>query len=462
MTAPVIYSVSDVSDEQADTLRQKFLKAVQRDDVKDRVHPADVLRARTDPLWCKRYMAHGDLDMDKAFNFMMDSVKFRHAMGVNDMTQDSVLPEFFGRGSLTIHGRDRDGAKVMIFDASLHERTYGERFERVKQFLVYWIEKMEREEHGKRISIILDMGNAGLSSVDLPFIQVLINMFKLYYPDMLNYIIVFEMPWIMNAAWKIIKQMLPPKSHQIIKFASKKDIATLIRPEDCLERWGGENTWTFQYRREECEMPPSPFLGPRNNQVDKPDDDGASQSSDGSGTSRPLSGQGNLLHYHSLLDIPSAAGDKAKVTPGTSASQVSDDSGASSEDLSDQSQEGADDTAVEIGGLLKISPGDEIQFASDAVEARRPLMLRNIRRGPVAFKVKTTAPEKFRVRPSCGVVAPGRRVSVELRLAPGVAAHQALAEKFLLVAAPIQQQQVVADDMASVWRLPCVSASSRV
>ncbi|XP_037077234.1 motile sperm domain-containing protein 2-like [Pollicipes pollicipes] len=308
------------------------------------------------------------------------------------------------------------------------------------------------EEHGKRISIILDMGNAGLSSVDLPFIQVLINMFKLYYPDMLNYIIVFEMPWIMNAAWKIIKQMLPPKSHQIIKFASKKDIATLIRPEDCLERWGGENTWTFQYRREECEMPPSPFLGPRNNQVDKPDDDGASQSKR---RERHQRRRAICSTTTGLLDIPSAAGDKAK-------SQVSDDSGASSEDLSDQSQEGADDTAVEIGGLLKISPGDEIQFASDAVEARRPLMLRNIRRGPVAFKVKTTAPEKFRVRPSCGVVAPGRRVSVELRLAPGVAAHQALAEKFLLVAAPIQQQQVVADDMASVWRLPCVSASSRV
>ena len=55
-----------------------------------------------------------------------------------------------------------------------------------------------REERGKRISIILDMGNAGLSNVDIPFIGFLINLFKLYYPDMLNSIIVFEMPWIMN------------------------------------------------------------------------------------------------------------------------------------------------------------------------------------------------------------------------------------------------------------------------
>ena len=57
---------------------------------------------------------------------------------------------------------------------------------------------IHREERGKRISIVLDMSNAGLSNVDIPFISFLVNLFKFYYPDMLNSIIVFEMPWIMN------------------------------------------------------------------------------------------------------------------------------------------------------------------------------------------------------------------------------------------------------------------------
>ena len=68
-------------------------------------------------------------------------------------------------------------------------------------------------------------------------------------------------------------------------------------------------------------------------------------------------------------------------------------------------------------------------------------------------QVKITAPEKFRVRPSCGVVAPGRRVTIELRLAPGVPAQQAACEKFLLVAAPVQPQQVAAGDMDTLWRV---------
>ena len=73
--------------------------------------------------------------------------------------------------------------------------------------------------------------------------------------------IVFWRRTCFTAAWKIIKQMLPPKSHQIIKFVSKKDINNVIPAEGTLVRWGGKDTWTYKYRREDCEMPPSPFLG---------------------------------------------------------------------------------------------------------------------------------------------------------------------------------------------------------
>ena len=55
------------------------------------MHPSDILRARTDELWCKRYMAHGDLDIDKAFDYMMDSVKFRNEFGVNGEQEEGAL-----------------------------------------------------------------------------------------------------------------------------------------------------------------------------------------------------------------------------------------------------------------------------------------------------------------------------------------------------------------------------------
>ena len=46
--------------------------------------------------------------------------------------------------------------------------------------------------------MFFDMQNTGLKNMDMEFIQYMINLFKLYYPWMLNYIIVLEMPWLLN------------------------------------------------------------------------------------------------------------------------------------------------------------------------------------------------------------------------------------------------------------------------
>ncbi|XP_037085648.1 motile sperm domain-containing protein 2-like [Pollicipes pollicipes] len=164
----------------------------------DKVDPRDARRAKTDPLWCKRFLSHGDLDMDKALNFMIDAVKFRKEMCANDISLATVDNTLFSKGVMCTHGQDKKGCRIAIFNARFHERVSGARFEDVKKFLVFWIEKVDREEKGKRISLFFDMGNAGMSNVDIPFISYLVNLFKFYYPDMLNNIMVFELPFIMT------------------------------------------------------------------------------------------------------------------------------------------------------------------------------------------------------------------------------------------------------------------------
>ena len=62
-----------------------------------------------------------------------------------------------------------------------------------------------REDNGEQFSIVFDCRGAGLKNMDMEFTQFMINTMKEYYPDPLNYILVFEMPWVLNAAFKIIK-----------------------------------------------------------------------------------------------------------------------------------------------------------------------------------------------------------------------------------------------------------------
>ena len=60
------------------------------------------------------------------------------------MTLESIDQALFKKGVLACHGRDKADCAVVIFSARLHERVSGAKFEEVKKFLVFWLEKMER------------------------------------------------------------------------------------------------------------------------------------------------------------------------------------------------------------------------------------------------------------------------------------------------------------------------------
>ena len=94
--------------------------------------------------------------------------------------------------------------KLLVFCVGNHVKGI-EKAEDMKKFFVYQLERLSREEGLSQFSIVFDCRNAGLKNMDMEFTQFMINVMKDYYPDPLNYIIVFEMPWVLNAAFKIIK-----------------------------------------------------------------------------------------------------------------------------------------------------------------------------------------------------------------------------------------------------------------
>lgn len=65
-----------------------------------------------------------------------------------------------------------------------------------------------RQENGRPITIFFDLEGCGLSNMDLDVIKYLINLFKLYYPFFLNYIIVYEMAWILSGKYFLIYTMV--------------------------------------------------------------------------------------------------------------------------------------------------------------------------------------------------------------------------------------------------------------
>lgn len=65
-----------------------------------------------------------------------------------------------------------------------------------------------RLTNGDQITIFFDMMGSGLSNLDMEFTNYLINLLKMYYPAFLNYIIIFEMPWVLNGEFLLQMYLL--------------------------------------------------------------------------------------------------------------------------------------------------------------------------------------------------------------------------------------------------------------
>ena len=70
-------------------------------------------------------------------------------------------------------------------------------------FTILWYSQPEtiffsRENNGDQLTLVFDCAGCGLKNMDMELIQYMITVFKDYYPWSLNYILVFEMPWVLN------------------------------------------------------------------------------------------------------------------------------------------------------------------------------------------------------------------------------------------------------------------------
>ena len=115
----------------------------------------------------------------------------------------------------------------------------------------------------------------------------------------------------------------------------------------------------------------------------------------------------------SLLDNKDEV--KKKVTFASVVQSPSVDSVASiGSSLSINNNNNLDNTSG--AGILVISPAQEVLFSTSAStrDLTAKLQIQNVSQKPVGYKIKTTSPEKYRVRPSTGCLGPSLSASVEI------------------------------------------------
>ncbi|XP_062501646.1 vesicle-associated membrane protein-associated protein A-like isoform X2 [Corticium candelabrum] len=102
--------------------------------------------------------------------------------------------------------------------------------------------------------------------------------------------------------------------------------------------------------------------------------------------------------------------------------------------------------------LVRINPPTELKFQGPFTETKTVVLtLENIKDAPVCFKVKTTAPKQYCVRPNSGVVEPHSSAGVQIMLQPfdyssaKVSKHKFMVQTMYKPQNYVDSESVVAD-----------------
>jgi len=389
--------VEPTEDEITD-LQRKAAEKVESSD-STLYHVKDVERLQNDRNWIRRFLLHHDNDQEKAINMIVSTLKWRQKFGANEVCHSNINLQIACSGAMFPFCKDKDGKTLFIIKVKTNVKG-AFKAEDVHKVLVYWFDRLEKQCKGDKISIFFEMTGAGLSNLDMEFVQYLIALFRDYYPYFVNYIIVFEMSWILNAAWKVVKSWMPGKSVNMVKFVSRSDLKDMVPQCEQLVEWGGDVNYHFVFEPEFL-----PAAGPTTNNANCDD-----------------------------------ARKKVTFAEGTTSN--------------DSTPVESSDNVKKLfpGQLLQLTPAEEIVFRREDGETTGLLTMTNTASCNVAYKIKTTSPDKYRVRPSAGVISADAALNITVHIQSGYSASQLVRDKFLVMACVIDSDTLTNQQLIEVWK----------
>ncbi|KAM6985050.1 motile sperm domain-containing protein 2 [Aplochiton taeniatus] len=424
------------NEKKIEETRQRF-KNEYIQDSSDKYDPRDVDRLHKDDALVEWYLTWRQFTVDDTLKMIDESFLWRKEFGVNDLTESSIPKWMFETGAVYLHGYDKEGVKLFWFKVKLHTKDAKTIVDK-KKYVAFWLERHAKREPGMPLTVVFDMCDSGLGNIDMDFVKYIISCFKVYYPKFLCKMIIVDMPWIMNAAWKIVKTWLGPEAISKLKFASKSDVQSFIEPEYLPAHMGGTDPFKYAYPP----LPDDDFQtpvcenGPSNGPIASEDDK----------ESRECDSEGKD-------DFESSFSSEVAVKPKKVNFQ---DDGLRPED-NDKGDAASRTKGVKKpltifkGPLLHVSPADELSFGSKETEKKCLIILNNVTKNQVAFKVRTTAPEKYRVKPSNSSCEPGASVDIVVSLHGGYQAS--LQDRFLVMAAEMDLNNGMTPvDLSQFWK----------
>lgn len=191
----------------------------------------DAENVRTCNWTVERFLLANRGNEELAFKNLCDTLQWRKSFDVNNRRDDYFPDDFYKTGGIFQYNCDKDGLMLLYFRVCVHHKV-NELSQYIKEFFVHNVNKIDLLSGSRKWAMVFDCSNGTLSNIDMDFSRYIINVLQNYFPKGFKYVLIYEMPWIMVAFWKITRTWLSEEIKQLIKFAKKEEIFNFIDAEN--------------------------------------------------------------------------------------------------------------------------------------------------------------------------------------------------------------------------------------
>lgn len=190
-----------------------------------------------------RFLRARKWNLIEATLMLIDTFYWHKSFGVGQILRqgESAVKEYLLTcGKHYAWNVDYKGRLVIWITSKLHDKNKQTLHENLVA-LVFLIEHARRlmAPGTETVTLVFDLADAPLASLDIPSIQGDIQILQNYYPECLGQCFVVDAPWIFHGIYKIIRGFLDPVVAAKIELIKSSEIIKYVHPSMVPKRYAG-------------------------------------------------------------------------------------------------------------------------------------------------------------------------------------------------------------------------------
>eukprot|EP00252_Welwitschia_mirabilis_P013313 TRINITY_DN29331_c0_g1_i1.p1 TRINITY_DN29331_c0_g1~~TRINITY_DN29331_c0_g1_i1.p1 ORF type:complete len:300 (-),score=62.44 TRINITY_DN29331_c0_g1_i1:181-1080(-) len=240
---PLGEQCTDIDEQNDDSMAPDVQAKIEqmRRILKDKLPGSEVV----DDVKLQRFLNSRSLNVEKAFDFYLDYVKWRKSFVPLGYIPESMIVEQLQKNIVCVQGFDKKGRAIAVIFPARHTPC-NKKIDDLKRLFVYTFDKMSASiaKGYTTFAIIVDLQDWTYRNVDITGALAVLKILQDYYPEQLGKLYLVHLPFIFWAAWKIIYPFIDKTTREKILLIVDDDVTeTLLHDIDesqLPENYGGK------------------------------------------------------------------------------------------------------------------------------------------------------------------------------------------------------------------------------